>query len=252
MGRRQERSDVRATTENQTATTGRADRRDTKWPVLAIAALAVAAIVVGFAFLAGDDGDAPPGLTEDRALAFVDEYFTTHNAGDIDATFALFTDDAVFDDTYDVSSEEQIPDEAEGGIDRAGWEPRFAWDLAQGERLSTPDCTILDDVAGTAVTLRCRYGTRDAPGSAIDATEIPTIADIELTPDGISELREYYGQPDFVDTGRPFDAWLREHHPEVADIAGCCSGETVEESITRGELRAEYAARWAADLAGGG
>lgn len=54
---------------------------------------------------------------------------------------------------------------------------------------------------------------------------------------------------DYLDIGQPFNAWVLENFPEDADTAGCCEGETIEESVTRGELRAGYAKEWAIYLA---
>jgi hypothetical protein len=74
---------------------------------------------------------------------------------------------------------------------------------------------------------------------------------LTITPDGISDLREDYTGSvlDYADIGEPFNAWVLENFPEDADVAGCCAGETIEESVTRGELRAGYAEEWAIYLA---
>ena len=69
-----------------------------------------------------------------------------------------------------------------------------------------------------------------------------------ITPDGINELRDSYGSPDFTATGNPFRSWMEANHPDDAEATGCCEGATVEESIARGELRARYAQEWAAYL----
>ena len=69
-----------------------------------------------------------------------------------------------------------------------------------------------------------------------------------ITPDGISEFRDRFGPPDHNVTERPFTTWMEENHPQDAEAAGCCEGDTVEQSIARGELRAQYAAEWAAYL----
>ena len=220
-----------------------------RWSLLATAAAVLTVVGIAIGILAAD-GDGAPEFTAESALAIVDDYFERHNAGDIDATFALFTDDAIFSDTYGVYSEAQIEASDPDDRDRANWERRLAWDMAQGEKLIEPECVVTDDLPGAAVTIWCRYGTLDAVGLAIGASMIPSTAMITIGPGGISELREFYGSPDFADTGIPFSAWMERTHLDDAEAAGCCAGDTVEESIARGELRARYAAEWNAHLAG--
>ena len=176
-----------------------------------------------------------PSFTVDEALAVSDAYFAAHNGGDIDSVFALFTADATFADNWS------------GVLDRTGWEPRLAWDMAQGETLTSPECTVVDEVPG-AVTLSCGHGTHDAVVLAIGSAVIPTTTKLTVTPDGISEIREAYSFPNFLNTGAPFTRWMEANHPEDADATGCCEADTVEESVARGELRALYAQEWAVYL----
>lgn len=71
------------------------------------------------------------------------------------------------------------------------------------------------------------------------------------TPDGISGLHENYSLSalNYLAIGTPFNFWVSQNYPEDADAAVCCQGETIEESVTRGELRAGYAREWAVYLA---
>ncbi len=174
-----------------------------------------------------------PVFGRESSLAVVEDYLAAHNGGDIDSVFALFTADATYSDSFS------------SPMDRSSWEPRFAWDLAQGETLVSPDCGVVNEVAGTSVTISCTFGTLDAIGLAVNAVEIPTTAEMTITPDGISDLYESFGAPDFLVTGGPFLLWMDRNHPEDADAVDCCEADTVEESIARGELRAQYAAEWA-------
>ncbi|MEA2058730.1 MAG: hypothetical protein U9O63_08415 [Actinomycetota bacterium] len=45
-----------------------------------------------------------------------------------------------------------------------------------------------------------------------------------------------------------FSRWMQANHPEVAIDTMFFPGDTVEESVARGELRARYAKEWAAHL----
>jgi len=230
------------TTMTTTKTTGLTGRRG--WTSAAVAAVVV--------MLAGSCGDgdnnssaadqvaAELGFGPESSLAFVDGYFAAHDSGDIDSVFSLLTADATFSDTWSPS------------LDRTGWEPRFAWDMAQGETLISPDCDVVDEVSELSVTITCTYGTLDAIGVAVDAVEIPTRTELTVTPGGISTIRENYGSPDFLVTGRPFARWMDENNPEDADATGCCEADTVAESVARGELRARYATEWAAYLEANG
>lgn len=168
----------------------------------------------------------------ESASAVVDDYFAAFNGGDVDSLLALFTDDATFSSNLTVPSDEL----------------RLVWSLAQGSTLTTPECAPTDVVAGSAVTVACEFGTLQAPGSAVDAPPVSTTAKMTITPSGISHLEEFYPFPHFTTVGGPFEQWMEENHPEDADAAGCCQGDTVEESVARGELRAQYAAEWAAYL----
>ena len=44
--------------------------------------------------------ETPARFNAESAQAIVDDYFAAHNAGDVDATFGLFTDTARFGDAY--------------------------------------------------------------------------------------------------------------------------------------------------------
>jgi len=133
---------------------------------------------------------------------------------------------------------------------RPDWEPRNAWDLAGEDVLLSHECVVTDEVPGVTVTVTCEYGSQDAVRVAADAI-VDITATFTITPDGISDLHEDYAGSvlDYADIGQPFNAWLVANFPEDADVAGCCEGETIEESVTRGELRAQYAREWAIYLA---
>jgi hypothetical protein len=120
--------------------------------------------------------------------------------------------------------------------------------MAQGETMTAHDCSVLDDVPGATVTVTCQHETRDAVILAIDSKPIPTITVMTFTPDGISDLEERYSLPNFLITGGPFSNWMEANHPEDADAAGCCEADTIEESVARGQLRAQYAKEYAVFL----
>ena len=100
----------------------------------------------------------------DEALSVGDAYFAGRNAGDVDSVLALFTADAAFSNNFG-------PDV----WDLAAFELDLAWNLAQGETLVvSQECTVADEVPGASVSIKCVYGTHDAPGLAVDSPLIPT------------------------------------------------------------------------------
>jgi hypothetical protein len=212
---------------------------------LGIAAAVLLVVAMGAAmFLAtrDDDTEAPAGQTQafsvDSAFEVTDAYFAAYNSGDADAVLALFTEEATFSDNLTGNPREN------------GWELDVVWRLAQGETVSSPDCTLVEQVPGLTVTITCVHETADAPIQETGSTAVQTTTTMILTPQGISGLSQRYQGAHFAPTGNRFIAWMRANHPEDADAAYCCAGSTVEESIARGELRAEYAKRWAAHLEG--
>jgi hypothetical protein len=213
-----------------------------RWPLGIAAAVFLVGAMGAAVFLAtrGDDTSAPATQAQtfsvDSGFEVADAYFAAYNSGDADAVLALFTDDATYSDNL---TSDARPN---------GWELDVVWRLAQGETLSSPDCTLVEEVPGLTVTITCAHETVDAPIRETGSAAVQTTTTMILTPDGISELSQRYAGSHFQRTGNPFVAWMVANHPGDADAAGCCAGSTVEESIARGELRAAYATRWAAQL----
>jgi hypothetical protein len=228
-------------------------RRLARRAILAAAAAAVVIVIAAVALFDGTEKSAeidvagpadidapePEQLTPEptifgaeSSLAVVDEYFATYNAGDFDSLLALFTDDASF------SSNVPVP---VGKL-------RITWSLAQGSALTSPECAVVDEVAGVAVTVSCEHGTLQSTELAVGAPAVSTTTKMTIGPDGITDLRETYGGNHFQVAGDPFRSWMEENHPEDAKAAGCCQGRTVEESVARGELRAQYSDEWATYL----
>ncbi len=116
--------------------------------------------------------------------------------------------------------------------------------------LLSHECMVTDEVPGVTVTVTCTYGSQDAVGVAADSV-VDITATFTITPEGISDLREDYvgSRLNYAGIAAPFNAWLRRDFPNDADAAGCCAGETIAESVARGELRATYAREWALYLA---
>ena len=203
---------------------------------------AVVIILAGVALLLINQSDETPVADQpfgpDSALDVSESFVAAHNDGDFDGVMALFTEDATFSDTHNPQSM------------RPEWESRFAWGIAIETKLLSHECTVTDEVPGVTVTVTCEYGSQDAVGVAADAI-VDITATFTISPDGISGLNEDYIRSalDYEDIGGPFNAWVRQNFPEDADAAGCCAGETIEESVARGELRAQYAREWAVYLA---
>jgi len=205
----------------------------------------VAAVVVILAGVAlifiNQSGETPPAdqpFGPESALDVTESYVTSHNALDFDAVMVLFTEDATFSDN-------DTPESA-----RPDWVPWLAWEIAGEGMLLSHECAVTDEVPGVTVTVTCEYGSQDAVGVAADAI-VDVTATFTITPDGISDLNEDYAGsfPNYLQIGQPFNLWVARNFPEDYDAAGCCAGETIEESVTRGELRAQYAREWAVYLA---
>lgn len=172
--------------------------------------------------------------------AVIDAYFVAYNDGDTDAVLSILAPNPIYDETYDGGR----PDPNGGEpIDRAELEAVLAWNHAQGEILTDPDCRLADEQSREGTTLECTYSTLDAVVQAVDGRPIPTRSLFTIRGGAITELRFGYGFPDFATLGRPFNQWLERHHPDV-EGADCCAGDTRAESIQRGALRAEWAREW--------
>ena len=207
-------------------------------PGLLVASAAFAlALLVAAAVAIYSAVDEPVPFGAGSSLALTDEYFAAYNAGDIEAVFGMFTDDA----TQDVFGE----------ATRLEWQQRVAWLIAQGETRTAHECTVTDEVPGTSVIVSCTFETRDAVHQAIGAPPSATSSVMTITPSGISHLAETYGGPDYADIGGPFSDWMEENHPgvEVYCFEGCgLIDEAIDEAIARGLLQAEYAQEYGAFL----
>lgn len=210
-----------------------------RWLVAAVVII-LAGVALLFINQSGETPVADQPFGPDSALDVSESFVAAHNAGDFDRVMVLFTEDATFSDSY--AAERARP----------AWEPRFAWDIAGEEKLLSHECTVTDEVPGETVTVTCEYGSQDAVGVAADAI-VDITATLTITPDGISDLNENYfdSVPDPMDIGAPFNGWVGLNFPEDAVAAGCCQGrdETIEDSVARGKLRAQYARQWAIYLA---
>ena len=173
----------------------------------------------------------------DLALSAASAYFAAFNNGDADAFMALLPAGTTFSDSIT------------GSATRDSWEQRLAWNLAQGTRLATPDCTVPaagDTGKGTAVV--CESATLDAKIQAVGARAVPTTVLLWVTPNGIQEVREEYGQPDFLRATEPFMLWMGQSYPADAESIGFGVWSSIAEARENGQLTAEYARLWAADL----
>jgi hypothetical protein len=210
-----------------------------RWLVAAVIII-LAGVALIFINQSGETPVADQPFGPDSARDVTESFVEAHKAGDFDAVMVLFTADATFSDTHNPQSM------------RPDWEPRFAWDIAGEEVLLSHECVVTDEVPGVTVTVTCEYGSQGAVGVAADSI-VDITATFTVSPDGISDLREdYVGSAlDYLDIASPFNAWVARNFPEDADAAGCCQGrnETIEDSVIRGELRAQYAREWAIYLA---
>jgi basic membrane lipoprotein Med (substrate-binding protein (PBP1-ABC) superfamily) len=168
-----------------------------------------------------------------------DAYFAAVNAGDVETVMAMLSPDA------------RLSNEFDGTVSRESWETVLVWDAAQGTQLTSPECRVTEEDPESGMTITCRHGTHNGMAQPVDAPPVSTTTVMRVTSDGIIELSERYGSPDFLFVGRPFAAWMQEHHPEDSDSVGFPSFGTwrsLEEARQSGVLTAQYAREWAAYL----
>jgi len=173
----------------------------------------------------------------DQALSTAAAYFKAFNSGDANAVMALLPADTTFSDNFTES------------IRRESWEQRLVWNLAQGTTLATPDCTVPADGAsdeGTAV--RCESATLNAQIQVVGARPVPTVVNLFVTPNGIQDVVEEFGQPDFLHVTQPFMEWMQKKRPGDAEKVGFGVWDSIEQAQENGELTAEYVRDWAAYL----
>ncbi|MFW2336270.1 hypothetical protein [Ilumatobacter sp.] len=252
-----------------TRTTDQPPRR--RWPLIAVAASVVALVVASIALVVATRDDAavvdepaptvPPTPSDATtpeaaeppttvaapdpaaARATVDEFFQAYNSGATDDVLAMVTTDAVVTEQYGTGR----PDPADEGWTRDDLVNGFAWNHAQGEIWTDPQCTLAGQQLPAGATLSCQWDTLDAVIQAVDGEPIPTNALIVVSDGMIVELHRAFTRPDFATLGTPFRLWMESSHPDV-EGADCCSGDTREDSERRGALRAEWAQEWDAWL----
>ena len=177
-----------------------------------------------------------PVLSSEEALAVADAYFAANSSADFDALLALFTPDATFSGIFGTADDEMV----------------FAWNAAQGTKISAPDCTVTGETSAESATVRCTAFNLDALVQAVDGPQVPITLELTVTPDGISNEGGTFGQPDFNAVGTPFGRWMSENHPDDQDKVGFADWASVEEAEAGGTLRAQYAQEWATYLEANG
>jgi len=177
---------------------------------------------------------APFSVTE--ALAVGDAYFAAYDGGDFDSVIALFTDEATFENNWRWAAI----------LDREAWEPWLAMTLAEGETLTSSNCSVVGEAPGGAMTISCEHGSSDAVTLAIGSPPVVTRTIMEVARDGIGDIETKYDFPNFRPTDGAFSRWMQANHPEVAIDTMFFPGDTVEEAVARGEHRGRYAEEWAA------
>lgn len=171
-------------------------------------------------------------LTTDGALGIVDGYFAAYDAGDIDGMIALLTPDARVGFARE-----------DWGAER--WRNLHEWHDAQRTEMLPRKCKAAQvDDPGT-VTVDCEYAQHPYLSRVVDGPAVPFTGRFVVTSDGIADISQRFGTPDFNAIDRPFQAWLQAHHPDVLGEVRCCRWESVEDARKKGALVANYADRWA-------
>lgn len=232
-------------TARSTKRRGSGERRR-RWLIGAAAAAMVP--IVGVALLISIEDD---GFDSAAALSTADDYFTAYNAGDADGMFALFADDAVFREAFDGFIRPTFdPDRKYGQTSsRADWELTRTWHLAQGSKVGEQQCEVHQETLDVEVIVVCDFTTMDAAVLALGSEPIPSRTAMTIGPDGIRQLVEEFGWPDFSTTGIPFSNWLEATQPDEYELARLPdAGDTRQNMVVRGEARARLAVQWAAYL----
>ena len=209
--------------------------------IKALAVIALIAAACNPATGAGSGSDTtevstPSAVEVDDALSTANAYFTAFNSGDANAVMAWFPSNATFADNFT------------GSIPRDSWEQRLVWNMAQGTTLDNPDCVATDGNATSTWTVTCHSATLNAQIQAIGAHPVPTVVSLSITPNGIEDLNEDFGQPDFLLATQPFMEWMESENPEDASKVGFGVWDSVDQAEANGELTADYSRKWAAYL----
>lgn len=176
---------------------------------------------------------APDSFDAEDAKDVASAYFEAYNDHDLDAVYTLLTPDIEFSGSFF------------GSMSRPAWEQLLVWNAAQGTVLGIPNCLVAEELVDVSTRLVCSYGHSDAAIQAVDAQAVPMRLTLVITPDGIADWsRDIDGPPSFIEVGRPFDRWMRIHHPDVAEDVEFDNWNSVEGAEQNGILTAEYAALW--------
>ncbi len=224
--------------------------------LIAAASFAVVAALVGAVTLLANRADELPSATTavtpqppttvapsqpftvDEALAVADAYLAALETSDVDAARGLFASDAM------------ISGGLEGFLE--DWEVVGAWVSAQGAVVTVEECVAVQR-DGARIDVTCEYTDHQYIARAVGAPPVPWTVTIRFDEDGkIHSLSEKFGPPDYRTVNTPFNSWMQANHPDDADKVDCCAGDTVEESVARGELRSAYADLWVAYLEANG
>lgn len=174
-------------------------------------------------------------VTVEDATEINDAYFTAYEAGDVTAMIDLLTPDAelvFFGEEFAVEAHRLL----------------YEWKVAEGTAMLPRDCTASEIDDRDAVSIDCEYAQHEYVSRVVDGPPVPHTMTMVVGPDGIERLESDFGEPSFDVYYEPFFAWMRAHHPEVADSALVGEWQSVEEAREGGALVAQYADEWAAWL----
>jgi hypothetical protein len=149
---------------------------------------------------------------------------------------ALFTNDAKFVDDFGVE------------YDRDEWEAQVAWNIAQGTRYTPSDCIVSEQPDTGVVRVACPFKNHDILTLEVGGPPVPMSMWIDTTEAGIVKYFDEFGKPDFNTVANPFNAWMETHHPDDAEAVGFGTWTSFDEAVAFGEIRADYAERWAVYL----
>jgi hypothetical protein len=208
-------------------------RRSWLWPAVVAAMLVVGVVAVMLA----------QGGTEADALATVDRYFETFNAGDVEATLEFLADDG---GDFNVATVPADTPFAMSGFDETT--RLIAWSVAADTILINHDCSATDD-GQSPVVVACSFDIDDILRKTMGLPSLAASMTVSVDGDRFAAFDETIVLAEGSGASSVYLDWLAEAHPDEVELAAQVEWGSVEEAVAAGEARARYVDEWSASLA---
>jgi basic membrane lipoprotein Med (substrate-binding protein (PBP1-ABC) superfamily)/DNA-binding SARP family transcriptional activator len=175
--------------------------------------------------------EAPDSPAVRAAVDVAQQYFAALQAGDVRAAMELFSPDATIRFFLPWSVDD--------------FEIGLTMESALGSRFLAVACTAYAPTTGLEVV--CTYDVHDGVSQAVGGPVVHETATIAVDDGAITSFERNPGTPDYLLVDDRFAAWMEAHHPDDAEAVEWAI-VSIDDARRRGELRARYAAEWAAYL----